>query len=82
MSNQIIEKVFEVYGNDLPNNKDLYQATVASPVTMLEIKKEFGSYERFRKSYLASIMEKRSQDAKVTKDGKKKGAEKNDDSKE
>ena len=80
--NDIIKKVYDVYGNDLPKDRHLYQARQVSPVAMLEIKKEFGSYERFRKSYLASIMEKRSQDAKVTKDGKKKGAEKNDDSKE
>jgi hypothetical protein len=70
-----IEKVFKVYGNDLPEDRDLYQATVASPVTMLELRKEFGSYEKFKQAYLARIIEKRNE-VKTTTKGAKKDAKK------
>lgn len=75
MNNDIIEKVFSVYGNDLPKDRDLYQAKTISPVTMLEIRKAFGSYNKFRQAYLAKAMEEKkpevAEKTKVVKDVKK-----------
>lgn len=75
MSN-LIQKAFEVFGNELPD-RDLFQATEKNPVTMLMVKKEFKTYEEFKKAYLAFVINKRTKAAKdkvVTTEMSSKGA--------
>lgn len=70
---KLIEQAFEVFGNELPADKDLFQATEKNQVTMLMVRKEFKTYEAFRKAYLAHAINTRTEKAKkevVTKEVK------------
>lgn len=76
MKNSIIEKVYSVYKENLPKDKDLYQAKQASPVIILEVRKEFGSYEKFKEAYYGYVADLRQKEAekKTVKKGAKKDA--------
>lgn len=64
MMNDTIEKVFAVYGDNLPD-KVLFNATVKSPVSVKLIDKKFKSWAKFEKEYKAYCIVKRNEAAKA-----------------
>lgn len=64
----------DVYGDALPADKDLYQATEKSPVPMRIIIKEFGSYKKFLTTYkLERVKQRNLEKPVVTKQPAKGG---------
>ena len=71
---EILHKVFEVHGLELADDRSLYSATVASPVSVLDINKRFGNWSKFYseyKNYCGIVRQKEAATKKVTKDAKK-----------
>ncbi len=54
---EIFNKVFEVFGSNLPE-KDIFQATTANTVSALDIRKTFGKWEAFEYAYAKFLQEK------------------------
>lgn len=54
---EILNKVFEVFGSDLPE-KDVFQATTANTVSALDIRKAFGNWVSFEYAYAKFLQEK------------------------
>jgi hypothetical protein len=55
---QIFEKVFEVFGEELPAGTSEYSAVQAAPVSVLQIRKEFKTYSNFSTQYKLFLVEK------------------------
>lgn len=62
---KLIKAVFDTYGNDIPRERHLFSAKEESPVSVLEINKEFGSYKRFMQAYHAYCANKRKMETKI-----------------
>lgn len=60
---EILEKIYAVYGDSIPEGTSEYSAVAASPVTVLEVKKAFKSYENFKLEYTKFCMAKRAEKA-------------------
>lgn len=60
----IFEKVFEVFGYNLPNRSN-FSATVANKTTTLTINKNFRTYAKFQFEYAKFIGRKRASAVKV-----------------
>lgn len=58
--NEILEQVYQVYGNGLANSRSLYSAHTKSPVSALSINKAFGNWNKFYQEYLTFCLQKRS----------------------
>ena len=61
----ILNKVFEVFGSELPE-KDIFQATIANPGSALEIRKAFGNWSAFEYAYAKFLQEKKTPVKTVT----------------
>lgn len=70
----IFQKVFEFYGEEVPYEKDLYSAKDNPPVPVRAIVKEFGSYKEFKREYNIFRVKQRNKktpkDLTTTKGGK------------
>lgn len=62
----MLDKIFEVYGNALPE-RHIYAASAASPVTVLEITKQFRTWNAFVYEYGKYTQTKRVSKPVVTK---------------
>lgn len=62
---EILEKIYTVYGDNLPVGTSEYSAVEASPVTVLDLKKAFKTYENFKLEYTKFCMAKRAEAAKA-----------------
>ena len=66
MSN-IIEKTFEFFGDNVPSERHQFSAHEGNPVSIREIKKEFGSYEAFLTQYKLERIKARNLEKKEVK---------------
>lgn len=62
---EILNKVFEVFGSDLPE-KDVFQATTANTVSALDIRKNFGNWASFEYAYTKFLQSKKAPVKTVT----------------
>lgn len=61
----ILNKVFEVFGSELPE-KDVFQATTANTVSALDIRKNFGNWVSFEYAYAKFLQSKKAPVKTVT----------------
>jgi hypothetical protein len=57
MTDQILDSVYSVFGKELPEY-DIFQATVANTVSLLDIKRNFGTWSAFEYAYAKFLAEK------------------------
>lgn len=65
MKEEIFEKVFEVFGESLPE-KDIFQATNANQVSALDVRKTFGNWATFEYEYAKFLQSKKTPVKTVT----------------
>jgi hypothetical protein len=59
----VLDKVFEVYGYDLPDSRDIYNATTKSPVSTSTIITKFKTWKAFKAQYMHMCADLRSKEA-------------------
>lgn len=62
---ELLEKVYSVHGDSLPPGTSEYSAVVANLVSVLDIKKEYKTYDKFKLEYTKFCMNKRAEAAKL-----------------
>jgi hypothetical protein len=57
MTKDILERAFEVFGTSLPD-RDIFQATTANTVSMLEVRKAYVTWAQFEYEYAKFLSSK------------------------